>query len=686
MTHIIAVLALLGLTAKAVYSEVPHLISYQGQLTDDVGNPIDTTVDMTFALFNDSLGTTKYWEEVHPDVNVVDGLFEVRLGSIVSLNTAVLSSAECWLGISLDGGAVMQPMTPMTSMLYACRADRSDTADYASTAGHAATSDHADTADIALGGAVSGWVDAGNVVRLSTATDSVGIGTSNPRVPLEVQGSVTAIIGESHGSGLSFGVHGGNDNDGIGVMGTSNDGRGVSGISITGFGGHFYGPKSYVSTNLGIGTESPGEMLHVYKNSSGGASYMKVQADHATNWGEAGLRFQTPQNTWHFRMDDDANNNMPAGGLGLRSHNLDAEVMTWKENGNVGIGTTTPNYPLEVVSSGYAFRARSTGSGIGVYASSVSGFGVYSDAPENFMGGLTGFGQTNPTHRITVNGAIGLQQSGATKFHINCVNGGFNIVETTVADYRLFIEPGGDVGIGTGNPTKKLHVNGDLKVADTLFAAALSPDVVNADNIVDEPGLVGSSGWADTRLGSSWITVSTRTIEVPGPGYILALVSAHMFADHTGPGRTTGYIGITDTPGSLDEWSSYQFNVPDPADQGWYDIPASCHELFVVNSAGTYEYYFEAWGPGDNDMTILQRCFSLLYVPTAYGTVSKSTKSGSSSPRSMVPSNPSDRQRRGDDIKSSIEMNNSNSMEDKMEALLAEIEQLKRKVESLEKE
>ena len=59
---------------------MPQLISFQGRLTDAEGHPLDTTVPMTFAIFNDQLGTTQLWKEAHPNVVVRDGMFEVLLG------------------------------------------------------------------------------------------------------------------------------------------------------------------------------------------------------------------------------------------------------------------------------------------------------------------------------------------------------------------------------------------------------------------------------------------------------------------------------------------------------------------------------------------------------------------------------------------------------------------------------
>jgi hypothetical protein len=84
-----------------------------------------------------------------------------------------------------------------------------------------------------------------------------------------------------------------------------------------------------------------------------------------------------------------------------------------------------------------------------------------------------GIGTTNPDRPLTIQ-AQGTGQelisfkdpSGATKWHINQdlggSNPGLNFVETAVADGRLFLKPGGNVGVGTPNPAAKLDVRGDI--------------------------------------------------------------------------------------------------------------------------------------------------------------------------------------------------------------------------------
>jgi hypothetical protein len=90
-------------------------------------------------------------------------------------------------------------------------------------------------------------------------------------------------------------------------------------------------------------------MLHVENSVSGQKAFLKIETSHATNWGEAGMRIETPKNMWHLRMDDDSNNNLPdTGSLALRSQNSGKEVMVWTDDGHVGIRTTEPSAELDV--------------------------------------------------------------------------------------------------------------------------------------------------------------------------------------------------------------------------------------------------------------------------------------------------------------------------------------------------
>jgi len=104
-----------------------------------------------------------------------------------------------------------------------------------------------------------------------------------------------------------------------------------------------------VTNRVGIGTYEADEKLHVEDSTTNGLAFLKLQTSHATEWGETGIRWETPQNRWHLRMDDYGNNNIPEGALGLRCNTPGHELMTWTEDGMVGVGNTQPSAKLDVV-------------------------------------------------------------------------------------------------------------------------------------------------------------------------------------------------------------------------------------------------------------------------------------------------------------------------------------------------
>ena len=87
----------------------------------------------------------------------------------------------------------------------------------------------------------------------------------------------------------------------------------------------------------------------------------------------------------------------------------------------------------------------------------------------NTTNGNLGIGTSNPDWPLSIKGTGANWEwlsfkntSGTTKWHLNGRNGGLNFAETAAADGRLFLASGGDVGIGTTDPQYKLHVMGDI--------------------------------------------------------------------------------------------------------------------------------------------------------------------------------------------------------------------------------
>ncbi|TET47446.1 hypothetical protein E3J62_01345 [candidate division TA06 bacterium] len=109
---------------------IPWHINYQGYLTDDAGNPLNDTLSMTFSIYTASAGGTELWNEAQ-NIGMEDGLFNVVLGSLTPIPPDVFQTGESrWLELVVEA-QILLPRTEITSVGYAYRAFKADTADYA---------------------------------------------------------------------------------------------------------------------------------------------------------------------------------------------------------------------------------------------------------------------------------------------------------------------------------------------------------------------------------------------------------------------------------------------------------------------------------------------------------------------------------------------------------------------------
>ncbi|MCP4566449.1 MAG: hypothetical protein GY841_02580 [FCB group bacterium] len=109
----------------SINAEVPQLINYQGRLTNPEGEPLDTTVSITFTIYDDSTGGVAKWSETYASVVVSDGLFYVLLGSVSPIIDSVFNNPERYLGIIVGTDPEMSPRTRFTSAAYAYNAESS---------------------------------------------------------------------------------------------------------------------------------------------------------------------------------------------------------------------------------------------------------------------------------------------------------------------------------------------------------------------------------------------------------------------------------------------------------------------------------------------------------------------------------------------------------------------------------
>jgi len=381
------------LIASGVIAAVPTQMNVQGRLLN-AGSPMAGSHPATFRIYEAATGGTTLWTE-SSSLTVQGGIFSAILGQTTPIPPIVFGSASRWLEVTVDG-STLAPRLQLTTSAYAFWSQRADTANVAlsgagsnelwSTDGTnvwrasgkvgvglaepVTTVDIQGTAHIAnevgigadaIGGVplrVGGFVrvdggPAGSVRMMSNGSNgiletldnsglllqpsggNVGIGTLAPNHPLEAHSTTPGQVGYFHStstSGTNYGLDAGAQ--GVGAE--------------TNIGAYLYAsgaasnhaiivPDGY--GNVGIGTTSPqsAHRLEVRTTYTGKAAFLRSDATYGDNIGVDAEAFGSGAATniggW-FAASGAANNYaliVPPG------------------NGDVGIGTITPNAKLHVI-------------------------------------------------------------------------------------------------------------------------------------------------------------------------------------------------------------------------------------------------------------------------------------------------------------------------------------------------
>jgi hypothetical protein len=99
------------------------LFSYQGQLLDVSGDPVEGNLDITFHLYHQAESGTPFWTEAHTGaqaVTVIGGLFQVLLGSLQPISAADVTG-DVYLELVVNG-ETLSPRELFASVAYAVEA------------------------------------------------------------------------------------------------------------------------------------------------------------------------------------------------------------------------------------------------------------------------------------------------------------------------------------------------------------------------------------------------------------------------------------------------------------------------------------------------------------------------------------------------------------------------------------
>jgi hypothetical protein len=159
------------------------------------------------------------------------------------------------------------------------------------------------------------------------------------------------------------------------------------------------------------------------------------------------------------------------------------------------------------------------------------------------------------------------------------------------------------------------HVIGD-------DAVQFGPSSIGSYEIANEPGIANytrSVGVVD--LVTAYQTMGSRTITVPGAGYVLVMAHCSIHFTHTTGTTTSSNVHLSaSTPPDIGD-PSMSIKVPSTCPSGNYSIPCAPHGIFEVTGPGAYTYYLLGWEQLHSDVSVGPVRLTLIYFETTYGEV-----------------------------------------------------------------
>jgi hypothetical protein len=236
---------------------------------------------------------------------------------------------------------------------------------------------------------------------------------------------------------------------------------------------------SLVNGNVGIGTTSPTDFLHLY--ASGNDKFLKIE--NTNSYTGIWLQDSGANNGW--LLISGYTNVASPGDFSIREYGVQTSLTIKSGSGNIGIGTISPAALLHVSSSA-AEAFRITGGTVnGLYSTFFNG----TIAPL-----FLGFGGTLS--------ATATNNDGVIRY-----NGSYNLIFTRDGSEAARFNSSGNLGIGTTTPVNRLHVIQDGSTAGISVSGGTNPQLRSTDGTriaklqaLSDRGVVGTESNNDFAI------------------------------------------------------------------------------------------------------------------------------------------------------------------------------------------
>ena len=505
--HTLIILIACLVTTGAI-AEVPNLINFQGTLNDSIGNPANGTVSMMFTFYSLPEIGSVLWSETHPSVEIVNGLFQVILGAIHPLPDTLLMDPGLWLEINVQG-ETLQPRTQIASVPFGLKCGSAGFAFESVFSGHAEHATHADSAEFAaISGPDADWIiDAENIYHME---GRVGVGTSEPQYKIDITGDRVRLKDSTETKQISLRVDGPQagvlvDNANLVLRSTTGS------TNIQPIGGNVGIGTTSPEAPLHVSSSSSSfGMFRIERSDSGDheASMAFIEGSDATGgeywltgvglWGQTN-EFVIGRGQAKMVITPD-----PYVGIGV-----------WNPISKLHIKGYEPTYLTVEASTGYApgFTLNSGGTNEWtiLYYPPDSYLSFYKDGSGDKMvikdNGYVGIGTTSPQRLLHVYGTnnprlvIGAPTEATPELNLQRGSNTYAIYMNSSNDLAFYnagthvvFTDDGNVGVGTTSPDERMHVIGTVKCTELKITGG--SDIAEPFDVKDEetiqPGMVMS--------------------------------------------------------------------------------------------------------------------------------------------------------------------------------------------------